>query len=289
MLSTLKFKQGLADVVLDARGETEAFEKPDARGAFMARLAEVMDTALQVPVAPAVARSEVPPEERLSEVLKRENPGVGLCLGRYDEESGVIQALLAVGRQEASASLRGQVEKTHGVALPPERIVVVPPETRALLQRLADLGFITIRADAARTLLDTGSDTPPPPPDHAVRCKRAQQVLEAAQRNLRMAEVLAGGGFADEAAATARQAICQAAGTLFLFAPGVPLDQPLEPLTEAMVAAIRQDAGVTRELVATVQMAHLDVAAEPAATLGQAKAFVDACAERLDRQQIRCS
>ena len=42
-------------------------------------------------------------------------------------------------------------------------------------------------------------------------------------------------------------------------------------------------------LGATVQMAHLDVAAEPAAILGQAKAFVDACAERLDRQQIRCS
>lgn len=288
MLSTLKFKQGLADVVLDARGETEAFERSDARGAFMARLAEVMDAALQVPVAPAVARSEAPPEERLSEVLKRENPGVGLCLGRYDEESGVIQALLAVGHREAATSLRGQVEKTHGVALPPERIVVVPPETRALLQRLADLGFITIRADATRTLLDTGSDTPPPP-DHARRCKRAQQVLGAAQRNMRMAEVLAGGGFAVEAAATARQAICQAAGTLFLFVPGAPLDQPLEPLTEAMVAAIRQDESVTRELVATVQMAHLDVAADPAGILGQAKAFVDACAERLDRQQIRCS
>ena len=289
MLSTLKFKQGLADVVLDARGETEAFEKPDARGAFMARLAEVMDTPLQVPVAPAAAiRPEVPPEERLSEALKRENPGVGLCLGRYDEESGVIQALLAVGRQEAAAPLRGQVEKTHGVTLPPDRVVVVPPETRALLQRLANLGFITIRADAAKTLLDTGSDTPPPPPEHARRCQRAQQALGTAQRNLRMAEVLAGGGFADEAAATARQAICQAAGTLFLFAPGAPLDQPLEPLTEAMVAAIRRDGGVPRELVATVQMAHLDVAAEPAAVLGQAKAFVDACAERLDRQSVRC-
>jgi len=207
----------------------------------MARLAEVMDTPLQVPVAPAVAKSEVPPAERMSEALKRENPGVGLCLGRYDEESGAIQAVLAVGRQEAAASLRGQVEKTHGVALPPERVVVVPPETRALLQRLADLGFITIRPDAAKTLLDTGSDTPPPPPDHARRCKKAQKVLETAQRNMRMAEVLAGGGFADEAATMARQAIRQAAGTLFLFTPGAPLDQALEPLTDAMVAAIRQD------------------------------------------------
>ena len=112
-------------------------------------------------------------------------------------------------------------------------------------------------------------------------------MLGAAQRNMRMAEVLAGGGFADEAAATARQAICQAAGTLFLFAPGTPLDQPLEPLSEVMVAAIRQDESVTRELVATVQMAHLEVAAEPAAILGQAEAFVDACAERLDRQSMR--
>lgn len=288
MLATLKFKQGLADVVLDARGETETFEESDARGAFMARLAEVMDTPLQVPVAPAVAKSEVPPAERMSEALKRENPGVGLCLGRYDEESGAIQAVLAVGRQEAAASLRGQVEKTHGVALPPERVVVVPPETRALLQRLADLGFITIRPDAAKTLLDTGSDTPPPPPDHARRCKKAQKVLETAQRNMRMAEVLAGGGFADEAATMARQAIRQAAGTLFLFTPGAPLDQALEPLTDAMVAAIRQDEGVARELVATVQMAHLNVDNTPEAILKEAKGFVEACGERLGRQQIRC-
>jgi hypothetical protein len=290
MLATLKFKQGLADVVLDARGAAADFEKSDARGAFMARLAEVMDTPLQVPLTSAAAQApERPPEERMAETLKRENPGVGLCLGRYDAESGVIQALLAVGCQEAAATLRGQVEQTHGVVLPPERVVVVPPETRALLQRLADLGFITIRADAAKTLLDTGSDTPPPPPEHSRRCKRARDALGTAQRKLRMAEVLADGGFADEAAGTARQAIRQAAGTLFLFTPGAPLDQPLEPLTEAMVAAIRDDAGVARELVAAVQTAHLNVAAAPEVILRQARECIDNCAERLDRQQIRCS
>ena len=289
MLGTLKFKQGLADVVLDARGDTEDFEQPNSRSAFMARLAEVMDSPLQVPMAPAVAKAETPPDQRMAEALERKNPGVGLCLGRYDEESGVIQALLAVGRKEAAEPLRGQVEKTHGVALPSERIVVVPPETRALLQRLADLGFITIRADAAKTLLDTGSDTPPPPPDHARRCKQARQVQGEAQRKMRMAEVLAGGGFADEAAGAAREAVCGAAGTLFLFTPGAPLDQPLEPLTDAMVAAIQKDAGVARELAAAVQMAHLGVAVAPETILQQARTFVDGCAEQLDRQQIRCS
>ena len=172
MLGTLKFKQGLADAVLDARGETAAFEQENARGAFMARLAEVMDTALRVPVAEVAKKvADIPADQRLGAALQAENPGVGLCLARYGAETGQVEAVLAVGRPEATDALRGQVEKTHGVALPPDRVVVVTPETRALLLRLAELGFITIRQDAAKRIFDTGTSEPPPPSDHARRCR----------------------------------------------------------------------------------------------------------------------
>jgi hypothetical protein len=209
MLATLKFKQGLADVVLDARGEAETFEQGNARGAFMARLAEVMGTALQVPAAGAGKKAaDIPPDERLATALQTDNPGIGLCLARYGEETGQVQAVLAVGRPEAAAALRGQVERTHGVALPQDRVVVVTPETRALLLRLAELGFITIQHDAAKKIFDTGASEPPVPSDHVRRCERAQETLDKATRRLRMAEVLASGGFTDEAVEAAREAVC---------------------------------------------------------------------------------
>ena len=288
MLATLKFKQGLADVVLDARGEAGAFEQGHARGAFMARLAEVMDTALQVPLAGAAKRvADIPADERLGAVLQSENPGVGLCLARYDQETGQVQAVLAVGRPEAAQALRGQVERTHGVALPQDRVVVVPPETRALLLRLSELGFITIPQDAAKKIFDAGTNEPPPPSDHVRRCVRAQEALHKAQRGARMAEVLAGGGFAEEAAKAAREAVCQAAGTLYLFTAGTDAESELEPLTDDRVAAVKADAELDREQVSVVQTAHLGLEAEPGMFLGKATAFVTYCAERLDRQRMR--
>ncbi len=288
MLATLKFKQGLADVVLDARGEAGAFEQTNARGAFMARLAEVMGTALQVPATGAGTKAaEIPADERLTALLQTENPGVGLCLARYDEEKGQVQAVLAVGRPEAAQALHGQVERTHGVALPQDRVVVVPPETRALLLRLAELGFITIRQDAAKKIFDSGTNEPPPPSDQARRCVRAQGALSAAQRRVRMAEVLAVGGFADESVKGAREAVCQAAGTLFLFTAGADAESALEPLTDGMVAAVKADADVEREQVAVLQMAYYGLEAEPEVLLGKAQAFVAYCAERLDRQRVR--
>ena len=288
MLATLKFKQGLADAVLDARGETAAFEQENARGAFMARLAEVMDTAFRVPVSGIEKRAtDIPADQRLSALLQADNPGVGLCLARYGSETGQVEAVLAVGRPEATGALRGQVEKTHGVTLPPDRVVVVTPETQVLLLRLAELGFITIRQDAAKRIFDTGTSEPPPPPEHARRCRRAQEALDKAQRRVRMAGVLAGGGFAEEAIAAAREAVCQAAGALFLFAPGADVEQALEPLTDSMVAAIQSDATVERKQVATLQAAHLGLDAEPGAFVEDARAFADTCGKRLDRQRMR--
>lgn len=288
MLATLKFKQGLADAVLDARGETAAFEQENARGAFMARLAEVMDTALQVPAEGAGKKAvAAPPDERLGALLQAENPGVGLCLARYSGETGQVQGMLAVGRPEAAAALREQVARTHGVELPQDRVVVVTPETRALLLRLEELGFITIQKEAAKTVFDAGTSEPPPPPEHARRCKRAQEALDKAQRRVRMAGVLVGGGFDEEATKAAREAVCQAAGALFLFAPGSDVEQALEPLTDAMVAAIQSDATVERNQVATLQAAHLGLEAEPGVLVETARVFVDTCAEFLDRRRVR--
>lgn len=287
MLGTLKFKQGLADAVLDARGDTDAFEQENARGAFMARLAEVMDTPLKTAdVAKGERGQGQTAGERLAASLQAENPGVGLCMARYGEDAGQVQAVLAVGRTEAAGALHQEVERTHGVALPPDRIVVMTPEMRAMLLRLAELGFIDIRQDVTQ-IFDAGSVELPQSANHVRRCARAQEVLDSATRHMKMAEVLAAGGFGDEAVKAARDAVCQAAGTLVLFAAGMEVDAPLEPLTDAMVEMVKADADVARKHVALVQAVHLGLETEPETELTEARAFLDYCGRRLDVRRMR--
>ena len=288
MLGTLKFKQGLADAVLDARGETAAFEKENARGAFMSRLAEVMDAPLQVSI-PAMKekKPELPANERLGAVLQAENPGIGLCLARYDNETGHVQSVLAVGHSTVANALLEQVERTHGVALPKNRVMVISPETRALLAQLADLGYITIQRDAVKTILDTGMERPSLPPDHALRVARAQGALDTAERQMRMARVLADGGFADEAVKAARRAVCCAACTLVLFAGGVDAECVLEPLTDAQVETVRADARLDRVQVTVLQSVHFGLEVESVVMLEQAHAFVAYCGEQLGRWRLR--
>ncbi len=288
MLATLRFKQGLADVVLDACGEVEAFEQENARGAFLARLAEVLDTSLQTSETGARKKADsTPPDERLRALLVGENPGLGYCQARYDRETGVVQGVLAVGSPEASEALREQVARTHGVELPQDRVVVVTPETRSLLQRLAGLGFITFPPEAAKTIFDAGTGEPPPPSDRVRRCKRAQEALEQIHRRVRMAAVLEGGGFGEEAVKVAREAVYQAAGVLYLFTAGTGSEQALEPLTDVMVAAIQADMTFDRKQVGTIQSAHLRLEGEPSALVEAARALADYCGEWLARQRLR--
>lgn len=287
MLGTLKFKQGLADAVLDARGEAESFERENARGAFMARLAEVMDTPLKVGGNAAGRKPvDVPAEQRLGALLETENPGVGLCLARYGGETGQVQAVLAVGRPETAETLRQQVEQTHGVVLPPDRVMVVTPEMRAALHRLAELGFIELKTDAAKRIFDIGADEPPLSPDQKRRCGCAREILDGAKRQMKMAGVLADSGFGDEADKAAREAVCRAAGTLILFAADVAADQVPYPVTDAWVAAVRSDAEVAREQVAVLQTVHFGLEAESKTFIEKARGFVEYCEACLERRQL---
>ena len=85
----------------------------------------------------------------------------------------------------------------------------------------------------------------------------------------------------------AREAVCQAAGSLVVFMSGTDAETVLEPLTDGMVAAVKADVGMDREQVAVVQTAHLGLEAVPAVFLGKALAFIAYCTERLDRRRMR--
>ncbi len=69
MLSTLKFKQGLADLVLDARGDTADFESEKSKNAFLARVSSLMESQL-----PSVVRASGTEGEDLVAAAPKTDP-----------------------------------------------------------------------------------------------------------------------------------------------------------------------------------------------------------------------
>lgn len=219
MIGTLDFKQGLADVVLDERGDFADFEKADAKSAFMERLNSILSMS---PVAEPSESStlrktpEVSPLEQLRQELGVDSDGINLCHVDYDKNNGQLKSVFAVGSQKAAEKLKKQVEKTHGALPKSADISVISPENYALLRQLADMGVITINTDNMMKLFETENVIPKPPSLLERRLALSRPALTMAERQLKMASVLQAGGFTAEAVSPARQAI-QMAGLAIYF------------------------------------------------------------------------
>jgi len=289
MLDTLKFKQGLADAVLDSLGEFETFEKSDAKNAFMDRLANVMDSPVHVePMKLSKDEKKLDSGERLKTILGKSNKGIDSCEVRLDEK-GSPNALLAVGEKVAGKTLRGLIQETHGVALPPSRVVSITPEIEAVLKKLEALGFIKIQQDGIEKLFDSGRSKSEPPQKNqelVKRCKRAESQIQTGMRNYKMAEVLLAGGFPDEALKAARKAVCSAAGTLYVFVQGANVDSGSNPLTQEMVDVIKGDGAVDREQVSVLQMAFLELEADPKRFVAKTQTFIEYCERELEMRHL---
>ncbi|MDD2598628.1 MAG: DEAD/DEAH box helicase [Kiritimatiellae bacterium] len=288
MLDTLKFKQGLADAVLDSLGDFETFEKSNAKSVFMERLAEVMDSTVQVE--PSSASKEVKPlepNEQLKLILNKGESGIDSCAALFDEQ-GKPDALLAVGEKGGEKRLRSLIQETHGVALPPSRVVTITPEIQALLENLEGLGFIKINSGKAETLFSSGRAKPAgPSKEHIKRCARAEKQLQAGLRDLKMAEVLLAGEFQDEALAAARKAVAVAAGVIYLFTSGVEVEAEVDPLNQRMLDVLKSDKSVDREQVSLIQMAFFEIEAEVQSFVEKTRGFIASCKERLEVERVR--
>lgn len=288
MLDTLKFKQGLADAVLDSLGEYDTFEKSNAKSAFMERLADVMDSEVKVEPMPSVKKEKKSePIERLRSILGKGDSSIDRCDALLDD-GGQPDSLLVVGTRADGGKMRTLIKETHGVVLPPSRVVSITPEEQELLKKLADMGFIKIQSDGMNTLFDSGRSKPAAPPkDHTKRCGRAESQIKAGLRHLKMAEVLLAGDFPDEALSATRKAVCAAAGSLYLFADGVDVDCETTPLTQDMVDAVKKDSSIEREHVSTLQIAFLELEADSSAFLAKAEQFFDYCGDKLSIKRMR--
>ncbi|HEX4179575.1 MAG TPA: DEAD/DEAH box helicase [Caulobacteraceae bacterium] len=187
ILHLLGAKQALADGLLDGLGEVGALKMPSGRGALIERMRAMLDGA------EALGPSISPPEEVLAADLRNRHGDRVLRVEVQTGPGGV--RVLAVLDLEADA-LTAEIERLNS----PEGGVqaeVVDRATWLTLRRLVSSGIMKVAGESPRVLHTAAefADANPPADAHA---HQAVEWRGEAERMVRMAGVLAAGGFPEE-------------------------------------------------------------------------------------------
>jgi hypothetical protein len=203
ILHLLADKQQLADGVLDGVGDLNALRMPSGRIAFLERLKAMMGDA-KVPA--ATAPPPAPAERLRDELLDRH--GDRLLLVERRRDAGGRDSILAVLAGDGATAAREQdrLRRENGDAAP--RIEVVDRAAFEAIGRLVAAGLIAFVGEPqslhrSPALLAGRGDR---------RRERARDLLAQARRKLRMATLLAEGGFDPEARPPLLEAIALAVG-----------------------------------------------------------------------------
>ncbi|MCK5803810.1 MAG: DEAD/DEAH box helicase [Lentisphaeria bacterium] len=238
MLGTLNYKQGLADAVLDARGDMEAIAKPDARNKFMERLATVLQDSFAEEVSKlrTPEPGETPPEEKLrQEIAVTLGNRVQFCAGLHDEKDRCPRSILAVSAtpEKVRDELVKAASDAFGQSIPPDAVHVIDCDTHALLQSLAAAGLITINTESMEEFYRNDVFESSEADTWSERAAMATPLCEQAERKLKMGRVLFAGGFPAESAEPALEATRTVGRALAVLSlPEVPKAAPAKLLPE---------------------------------------------------------
>jgi hypothetical protein len=199
ILYLLGRKQALADGVLDGEGNLASLKMPSGgRAAMIERMQAMMGLPAQT--IPRVRSLE----ESLTDSLLQRHGERALLIEARTGGDGRVH-MLAVLDIDAAA-LAAEAKQHEQTSREGPRVEVIDRSTWAAMQRLAAGGMITMMPDEAHVLhrspelvraLDGGGDSP----------ERTDELRRNAERWLRMARVLAAGGFPEEALPLVAKAI----------------------------------------------------------------------------------
>ncbi|MFA6714122.1 MAG: DEAD/DEAH box helicase [Victivallales bacterium] len=283
MLSTLDFKQGLADAVLDARGDFAEFEKDNAKAAFMERLNQIMgaETSPAAQEASAEPQKNPPVEEILKQELQLNADGIDLCQTRIDND-GRLESIFAVGDDKAKNKLFEKLDKSISTS----KIAVITPENMELLRQLEKLGIITINKSDMTEVFRKESTTPVQPSLNEKRLKMSREFLAAAQRHMKMSNVLKAGGFCAEAIPPAQQAINAAALAVYVqVAESLP-GEILKPFCTEMFAEVKKHSGLERKHLLLLQLSVHNALDGDSDIVGDAMELIEAVTKYIERQSL---
>jgi Helicase conserved C-terminal domain len=189
ILHLLGHKQALADGVLDGRGDLAKLKMPSGRAAFIERMQAMMEAAEKA--APRI----VTPEEALTEDLLRRHGERALLIEARTGADGTLRllAVLDLDAEALAAEHKRLLARADGAG---PAIEVIDRATWLIMRRLAAGGLVKLAEGPMRVLHRAPEFAVEAAGDPAVR---GLELRRQAERSLRMARVLAGGGFAEEA------------------------------------------------------------------------------------------
>jgi hypothetical protein len=268
ILHLLGHKQALADGVLDGQGDLGSLKMPSGRAAMIERMQAMMQAQ------PSVAPRILSPEEAIAEELRRRHGEGALLIEVRTGGDGRVRLLAVLdldGEALAAEAKRNEVYRERGPA-----VEVVDRETWLTMRRLAASGMIALAEGRSHVLHQS--------PDFVVAADpsfdpqmRATELCGEAERSLRMARVLAAGGFPEEARPLIAKAIGMGAAArlaaLGELPPGVSTATPTQiremvdrgvfaPQAEAALSALWSTAGerAVGDLESVIANATLTVA-----------------------------
>lgn len=190
ILHLLGQKQALADGVLDGHGDLGALKMPSGRAAMIERMQAMMQAVASV--TPRI----LSPEEAVAEELRRRHGERALLIEARTGGDGCPRILAVLdldGEALAVEAKRHEARRKVGPA-----VDVIDRSSWLAMRRLAASGMITMADGQSRVLHQS--------PDFAAATDRSfdpqvrtTELRAEAERSLRMAHVLAAGGFPDEA------------------------------------------------------------------------------------------
>lgn len=206
MVYLLDQKQNLADGVLDGKGDVKNLRMPSGRSAFFERMEQMMrETA-------SAADDELPPDplvQMRDELVDKHGDNLLSLTVRGEGEDKVLFAVLEGKPKELEAE-RQRLKKMHRIG-----VEVLSPETFETLRRLEASGTLRFSGADEQVLhrlpgFDGGG--------RGMLLAKARKLAGEADRNLRMAALLSGGGFKAESIGPARASIVLTMRSLVLAA-----------------------------------------------------------------------
>jgi hypothetical protein len=226
MVHLLGAKQALADGVLDGQGDLAALKMPSGRAAMVERMQALMqanDVAAVKTVASETAPLTAPTEDVIAAQLQRDH-GPRTLLVEVQQGSDGRTRVLAVLDLDRSA-LKVEAERLAAVDGGGPTVEIIDRATWIALCRLQATGMIQIVDGDPRVLHRAAGLADTDAEDAANVLKvRLAAIRGEAQRALRMAQVLAAGGFPEEAMPLLGKAIQHGAASMLAARGELPTD-----------------------------------------------------------------
>jgi hypothetical protein len=213
ILHLLACKQALADGVLDGAGDLASLRMPSGRAAFIERM-----QAMMAPRPPRI----VPPEQVLvAELVERHGDRALLVEARHSADGRPRLLAVLDLDQAALAAEAARISATAGAVA----VEAIDRATWTAMRRLAATGLVqfTHESRVLHRAPSFGEDVVAPvAPD-----RRIADLMAEADRALRMAKVLAAGGFPEEAPTLLARALAKVAAARLAERGELPTAAPI--------------------------------------------------------------